>query len=285
VKRIGFVLIAIVAMALLVPAMGTAQNTIPLDITGNVYKGALPVDGATVQIYSWNGQSMGSSPLATTYSGLVNNVDGSFEFASVPYDPTQANPFEYVIVAQNNGAQAHAMVYVLAPENANESYEVEHVNLDLSMWDWKTDLTGIVQSGNLNPDGSGIANANIEIYPMDQNGTVSQTAAASTTTGSNGQFEIQSILNYGQYQAVVTASYNGGNYITKANFTAYEQETLLDIPMTGLSIKASPTATPPAHSGSNGGVAKSGFFGLPGFESILGLIAIAGVAALLIRKR
>jgi 5-hydroxyisourate hydrolase-like protein (transthyretin family) len=288
VKRIGFVLIAIVAMALLVPALGTAQSTstMTVDVTGNVYSGALPVNGATVQIYSWNGQSMGTSPLATTYSKTINNIDGSFDFQGVPYDPSQAQPFEYVIMAQNNGAQAHAMVYVIAPENANETYDVQHVNLDLAMWDWKTDLTGIVQSGNLNQDASGIPNAQINIYPVDQNGTVGQTAVASTTTDSNGQFEIKNVLNYGQYQAVITATYNGNNYISKPNFTAYEQEYLLNVPMTGINIAPKATPTPNAgKSGSSGNTKSSGFFGIPGFESILALVAIGGAAALMIRKR
>jgi PGF-CTERM motif len=283
VKRIGFVLIAIVAMALFVPALGMAQSSVLLDVTGTVYNGALPVNGATVQIYSWNGQVMGTSPLATTYTKTINGVDGSFEFDSVPYYPSQAQPFEYAIEAQNNGAQAHAMAYVLAPENANETYEVEPIIMDLSMWDWTTDLTGIVQSGNLNPDASGVANANVAIYQLDQNGTAQQTAAASATTGSSGQFEIRNALKYGDYEAVVTATYNGNTYTKDANFTVYEQETHLNIPMTGLTIKASPTATPPApHSGST---TEGGFLGMPGFESLLALVAIGGAAALLIRKR
>jgi len=282
VKRIGFVLIAIVAMALFVPALGTAQ-TVMLDVTGTVYNGALPVNGATVQIYSWNGQVMGTSPLATTYTKTINGVDGSFEFDSVPYYPSEAQPFEYAIEAQNNGAQSHAMAYVLAPENANESYEVEPLIMDLSMWDWTTDLTGIVQSGNLNADASGVANANVAIYPVDQNGTVGQTAAATATSDSSGQFEIKNALKYGDYEAVITAPYNGATYTKDLNFTIYEQETHLNIPMTGLTIKASPTVTPsPPH---NGNTAKGGFLGMPGFESLLGLVAIAGAAALLIRKR
>lgn len=283
VKRIGFVLIAIMAMALVVPALGTAQSAmVPLTVTGYVYNGALPVNGATVQIYSWNGQVMGTSPLATTYTNTNNGIGGYFEFDSVPYYPSQAQPFEYVIEAQNNGAQAHAMIDVVAPENANESYDVQPLILDLSMWDWTTDLTGIVQSGNLNPDASGIPNANIQIYQVDANGTVSHTATASTTTGSTGQFQIENALKYGDYQAVVTAAYDGNNYINTANFTVYEQDTQLNIPMTGISIKASPTPTPPApHSGST---KTGGFLGMPGFESLLALAAIGG-AALLIRKR
>ena len=277
-KRIGFILLAIIVIALLLPALGTAQSAQTVTVTGTVYTGALPVNGAKVQIYSWDGTSMGTAPQATTYTQVINNVPGSFEFDNVPYDP--AKTFNWVVQAQSDEGAAHAMVYALPADATHPLPAVQPIILDLKMWDWKTDLTGMVQSGNMAQQGIGIPNANVTIYTMDHNGTVGTTPVATTMTGGDGQFEIQNILDYGQYQAVINAVVNNNHYVDKINFTAYQQQTPILATMTQV-ILTTPTPTPKPTTSTGG---SGGFFGIPGFEAILALAAIGGAALFLNRK-
>ncbi len=86
-------------------------------------------------------------------------------------------------------------------------------------------------------------------------------------------------LGYGLYQAVVTATVNGKPYIEKLNFTAYQQETNINVVMSGV-ILATPTPTSTTKPTSGGG----GLFGLPGFEVVLALAALSGTA-LYLKKR
>ncbi len=273
-KRIGFILLAMIAIAFLAPA-SMAQSTQTVNFKGYVYSGALPVDGAQVQIYTWDGQHMGTSPMATTSSGSIGGVAGAFEFKNVPYDPSKT--FNWVVGANKGGSQAHAMVYILPPGSAGQMPKVEPIILDLNMWDWKTDLTGMVQSGNLAENALPIAGTSISIYPVD-NGTIGTTAVATATSDGSGQFEIQNVLNYGQYQAVGITK---DNHVAKTNFTAYKQETHINLVMTDIILATvNPTARPTKNAGGSGG-----FFGLPGFEAVLALIALSGAALLVIRKR
>ena|GEM_PF-4332552 len=277
-KRIGLILMAILVIALLLPALGTAQSAQTVTVTGTVYTGALPVNGAKVQIYSWDGKSMGTAPMATTYTQVINGVAGSFEFDNVPYDPSKT--FNWVVQAQNDVGAAHAMVYILPSDADHPLPAVQPLILDLKMWDWKTDLTGMVQSGNMAQQGIGIPNANVSIYARDSNGTIGQTPVATAMTGSDGQFDIKNVLDYGQYQAVVNAVVNNNHYVDKKNFTAYQQQTPFLSTMTQI-ILATPTPTPlPTAKPSGSG----GFFGIPGFEAILALAAIGGAALFLRRK-
>jgi PGF-CTERM protein len=279
VKRIGLILLAILVIALLLPALGTAQSAQTVTVTGTVYTGALPVNGAKVQIYSWDGTSMGTAPQSTTYTQVINGVAGSFEFDNVPYDPSKT--FNWVVQAQNDMGAAHAMVYVLPSDATHPLPAVQPIILDLKMWDWKTDLTGMVQSGNMAQQGIAIPNANVSIYTRDSNGTIGQTPVATTMTGSDGQFDIKNILDYGQYQAVVNAVINNNHYVNKINFTAYQQQTPILATMTQIILATpTPTPTPSANKPGSGG----GLFGIPGFEAILALAAIGGAALVLRRK-
>lgn len=277
-KRIGFILLAIMAIAFLVPALSMAQSTQTVDITGNVYNGAIAVNGVKVQIYNWDGKNMGTSPDATTMTQTINGRQGSFEFKSVPYDSSKT--YQYVIQAQSDLGTAHALVYILPPDNAHPAPEVlEPINLDMKMWDWKTDLTGMVQTGNMGQDAVPIPGATVTIYSRD-NGTVGTTPLATATTDSTGQFEIKNVLSYGQYEAAVAAVVNNNHYSDTVDFTAYQQETNILSTMTHVIIvTATPTTTPSG--GSNGG---NGFMGMPGFEVVLALVALGGVA-LYMRKK
>ncbi len=272
-KRIAFVLMAILVIALLAPAC-MAQSSQQLTIKGYVYNGGLPADGARVQIYTWDGERMGTSPQKTTTTQSIDGVAGAFEFKNVPYDPSKT--FQYVIQAEKDGKQAHAMVYTVPPQKAGQAPKVETIILDLNMWDWKSTLTGMVQSGNLAENALPIVGATVNVYPV-KNGTVSTTAAVTATTDGTGQFNIPNALDYGQYQAVALTK---DNHVAKTNFTAYKQETNINLVMTDI-ILATPTPTPTRKpSGSSGG----GFFGLPGFEAVLALAALSG-AALYLKKR
>ncbi len=272
VKRIGFILMAITLIALMAPAC-MAQSSQTVTVKGTVYNGALPVDGAKVQIYSWDGEKMGTSPMSTTVTAPINGVSGSFEFKNVPYDPSKT--FNWVVQAEKDGVQAHAMVYIVPPQQAGDEPKVEPIVLDLRMWDWKTDLTGMVQSGNLAINALPIKDATVKIYAIDANGTVGTTPLAIASTDASGQFHIANILGYGRYQAVAVTK---DNHVAITNFTAYQQETHINLVMTDV-ILATPTPTAKPGQGTSGGL-----FGLPGFEAALALIAISG-AALLIRRR
>lgn len=273
-KRIGLVLMAIVAIAYLMPA-SMAQSSQPVTVKGYVYNGGLPVEGVKVQIYTWDGEHMGTSPQKTTTTQTIDGVPGAFEFKNVPYDSSKT--FQYVIQAEKDGSQAHAMVYVAPPQRSGDIPKAEIIILDLSMWDWKTNLEGMVQSGNLEANALPIAGANVTIYTRDQNGTIGQTPVATAKTGNDGKFNIENVLGYGQYQAVVIKD----NHIDKVNFTVYKQETHILSTMTGI-LLSTPTPTATAKPTTGGG--SGGFFGIPGFEAVLALAALSGTA-LYLKKR
>ncbi len=281
-KRIGFILMAIVAIAFLTPALSTAQSTgiQTVSINGYVYSGALPVDGAKIQVYSWDGKNMGNAPLKTvTTSDGSNGITGSYVLNNVPYDPDKT--FQYVIMASKDDRTAYALVHIVPPEAAGEYPKAEPIFMDLAMDSWVTDLTGTVQSGNLLANAIGVQGANVSIYSRDEStGAISPVVTATSTTDMNGKFEITQ-LPYGLYQAVVTAAVNNGNYMEKVNFTVYQQETHINVIMTDV-LLATPTPTPlPTKAGGN---STGGFFGIPGFEAILALAAIGGTALFLRKK-
>lgn len=278
-KRIGFILIAIAAIAILAPVC-TAQSTQYVNVDGCVYSGALPVDGAKVQIYSWDGKDMGNAPLrtVTTSDGSDGSIVGSFTLKNVPYDPGKV--FSYAIKVEKGGREAYALVHIVPPVTSSETPKAEPIIMDLSMESWMTDLTGMVQSGNLLQDALGIQKADVTIYERDQTtGALSSSPVASATTDSSGKFEVRD-LPYGLYQAVVKATVNNKNYMEKVNFTVYQQETHINVIMTQIMLA---TPTPTSKPGGSSGTS-SGFFGIPGFEAVLALVAIGGTALLFRRK-
>lgn len=275
-KRIGLVLLAIVAIAFLTPASMAQTSSQIVNINGYVYSGALPMGGAKVQLYSWDGKNMGNSPLKTVTSVDASKGTGSFSFKNVPYDSSKT--FNYVVRAEKDDQIAFALVHIVPPEKAGELPKAEPIVLDLAMDSWVTDLTGTVQSGNLLANAIGVQGANVSIYERNQTtGAVLTTIAATAVTDTNGKFEIKN-LPYGLYQAAINAKVNNNNYMEKVNFTVYQQETHINAIMSQILLAtATPTATPrPSGSG--------GFFGIPGFEMVLALLALAGTA-LVLRKR
>ena len=71
-KWIGIILMAIIAIAFIIPQTVAAQvvGTQLVTVSGAVDSGALPISGAKVQLLTWDGKNMGQAiKTATTSDG------------------------------------------------------------------------------------------------------------------------------------------------------------------------------------------------------------------------
>lgn len=278
VKWIGIILMAIVAIAFIIPAQTVAAQVVGIQmvsVSGAVYSGALPIAGAKVQLFSWDGSSMGQAiKTATTSDGTVN-PKGYFQLNNVPYDSTKA--FNYVVMASKDDATAYAMVHVVPAANAGQKAIAEPVYLDFGMDSWVSDVTGMVQSGNIDPMVP-VQGAQVTLYSIDkatnQTFKVEGGFANPATTDQLGHYEFKD-LPYGFYKIDVVKDNKG----VSTPFTVYQQETHVNSIITSLILKVTPTPKPGQSSGS--GLP----FGIPGFEAFAMLAAFAGAAYFVSRRK
>ena len=242
VKWIGIILMAIVAIAFIIPQTVAAQvvGIQTVTVSGAVYSGALPISGAKVSLLTWDGKTMGQAiKTATTSDGSVN-PKGYFQFNNVPFDSNKT--FNYVIEATKDDATAFAMVHVVAAEAIGQKAIAEPVYLDFGMDSWVSDVTGTVQSANIEPLGL-VQGATVTLYTVDQ--TTNQTAKVEgsfsnpTTTDARGGYEFKD-LPYGFYKVDVVKN----NYIQSTTFTVYQQETHVNTIISGLIMQITPTPKP-----------------------------------------
>ena len=277
-KWIGIILMAIIAIAFIIPQTVAAQvvGIQTVTVSGGVYSGALPISGAKVQLLTWDGKTMGQSiKTATTSDGSVN-PKGYFQFNNVPFDTNKS--FNYVIEASKDDATAFAMVHVVPIEEAGQKAIAEPVYLDFGMDSWVSDVTGTVQSANIKPLGL-VQGATVTLYVIDQ--TTNKTAkvegaafANPTTTNELGAYEFKD-LPYGFYKVDVVKN----NYIQSTTFTVYQQETHVNTIISGLIMQITATARPGEKPGS--GLP----FGIPGFEAAAMLVAFVGAAYFVSRRK
>jgi PGF-CTERM protein len=278
VKWIGIILMAIVAIAFIIPQTVAAQQVVGIQtvtVSGAVYSGALPISGAKVQLLTWDGTTMGQAiKTATTSDGSVN-PKGYFQFNNVPFDANKS--FNYVIEASKDDATAFAMVHVVAAEAAGQKAISEPVYLDFGMDSWVSDVTGTVQSANIKPLGL-VQGATVTLYVVDQTTNQSSKVEGSfsnpATTNELGAYEFND-LPYGFYKVDVVKN----NYIQSTYFTVYQQETHVNTIISGLIMQITPTPAPGQSSGS--GLP----FGIPGFGVAAMLVAFVGAAYFVSRRK
>ncbi len=277
-KWTGIILTAIVAIAFIIPAQTVAAQVVGVQtvtVSGAVYSGALAISGAKVQLLSWDGSSMGQAiKTATTSDGTVN-PKGYFQFNNVPYSSTKG--FSYVIMASKDDMTAYAMVHVVPATTAGQKAIAEPVYLDFGMDSWVSDVTGMVQSGNIDPMVP-VQGAQVTLYSIDQSTNqtfkVEGSFANPTTTDQLGHYEFKD-LPYGFYKVDVMKDNKG----TSTTFTVYQQETHVNSIITSLIVKVTPTPKPGQNTG--------GWlpFGISGFEAFAMLAAFAGAAYFVSRRK
>jgi PGF-CTERM protein len=277
VKWIGIILMAIVAIAFIIPQTVAAQvvGIQTVTVSGAVYSGALPISGAKVSLLTWDGKTMGQAiKTGTTSDGSVN-PKGYFQFNNVPFDTNKS--FNYVIEAEKDDATAFAMVHVVAVEAAGQKAIAEPIYLDFGMDSWVSDLTGTVQSANIEPLGL-VQGATVTLYAVDpstgQTAKVEGSFTNPATTDARGGYEFTN-LPYGFYKVDVVKN----NYIESTTFTVFQQETHVNTIISGLIMQITPTPIP-------GQKPSSGLpFGIPGFGVAAMLIAFVGAAYFVSRRK
>ena len=134
------------------------------------------------------------------------------------------------------------MVHVVAPEALGQKAIAEPIYLDFGMDSWVSDVTGTVQSANIEPLGL-VQGATVTLYAIDT--TTGQTAKVEgafsnpATTDAKGGYEFKD-LPYGTYKVDVVKN----NYIQSSTFTVYQQETHVNTIISGLIMQITPTPSP-----------------------------------------
>lgn len=239
-KRLLYILIAALAICLCLPGVSLAQSG-TVTIGGSVFQGGnLPAYGATVQLYTWDGSNMGTTPLATART----DENGRFSFGEQTVD--LSTPFPYAVKASVDQFSGYALVYV-TQSAGSQRLVAAPISIDISSPSGTGKLTGHVQSGSSIPVGEAIPNATVTLYRKGSSGAVTKVGGITNpvTTDSKGKFEFAA-LPYGLYAIEATKGTMGNS----VNTTIYQQESKVTVKLTDTGIPYSPIvatiATPTA---------------------------------------